>query len=847
MSVSDRVRSCRPVRFFPTASEGGTADRLVRAGALQRALMLAVFVVTGVTTAAAQTATVRGTVRDGRTGEPLPRVTVRLDGIGHTTTADETGRYVFAEVPPGEHTLRFNLIGYTPATLTLYVAAGAEEVQDVALAVKAVRLRPVTVIHDRTRLVGAARLAEIPGSAHVLDRLKVEDPKAVFGDVHALLGEVPGVNVQEEEGYGLRPNIGLRGTGVERSSKITLMEDGVLIAPAPYAAPAAYYFPVVGRMEAIEVRKGSSQIKYGPRTVGGALNLVSTSIPDELTLYGEVAAGQDATRKLRARIGNAYRNFGWLLEGYQIRTNGFKRLDGTGDTGFDIEDYLLKLRVNTDPGAAVYQEMEIKLGHTDELSNETYLGLTDGDFQRSALRRYAASQRDVMDAEHQQVQLRHFIRPADWLDVTSTVYRNDFARNWYKLQSVYQERLADILDRPSEFPAELTVLRGADSDPDALRVRANNRDYYAQGMQSFIGLRFGGAAQNELELGIRYHEDREDRFQHEDGFQMLNGSLVLTSEGAPGSQSNRVSDARAWAFYVQHRITLGQLSVAPGVRYEHAAFRRTDYGGDDPNRIAPTRVRENDVAVWIPGVGVRYGVAAGVSVFGGVHKGFAPPGPGAAPETKPEESVNYEVGARLVRNGVNAQVVGFFSDYENIVGRATLATGETGTGEQFNGGAMDVAGLEMSVEVDALTMWSKALSLPLQLSYTFTRATFQTDFDSDFEPWGTVLVGDHLPYLPEHRLYLGAGIRHRNWGASLSARYSGEMRTVAGQGPIPPGRAADAALVLNGAAEYTFMSESVVFVAVQNLANEQHVVARRPAGARPGLPRTILAGIRFGR
>ena len=134
------------------------------------------------------------------------------------------------------------------------------------------------------------------GSAYYISPQEIQ--RMGYTDINRLLKSVPGVNVYEEDGYGLRPNISLRGTKAERSERISLMEDGIPIAPAPYASPAAYYFPNVARMYAIEVLKGSSQVQYGPFTTGGAINLVSTPIPKKFTARLNASFGSFATGTL---------------------------------------------------------------------------------------------------------------------------------------------------------------------------------------------------------------------------------------------------------------------------------------------------------------------------------------------------------------------------------------------------------------------------------------------------------------------------------------------------------------------------------------------------------------------
>ena len=140
-----------------------------------------------------------------------------------------------------------------------------------------------------------------PGSATLIDEVALD--KFEYTDINRVLNAVPGVNIQEEDGYGLRPNIGLRGTSPERSKKITIMEDGILSGPAPYSAPAAYYFPNISRMSAVEVFKGPSTIQYGPATVGGAINMVSRAMPYAPQGELDVQYGSDNFQRYNAYYG----------------------------------------------------------------------------------------------------------------------------------------------------------------------------------------------------------------------------------------------------------------------------------------------------------------------------------------------------------------------------------------------------------------------------------------------------------------------------------------------------------------------------------------------------------------
>ena len=152
-----------------------------------------------------------------------------------------------------------------------------------------VEMESITILAPRKDI---GQIAHLSGSEVLLREQEIKRFDQVDGN--QLLQTLPGVYTQQEDGWGLRLNVGLRGTGVLRSSRVTLMEDGVLTSPAPYSSPSAYYTPAMWKYQNIEILKGSAQLITGPQTTGGAINMV-TPVLDE---------------KNDLRISTAWGNFG---------------------------------------------------------------------------------------------------------------------------------------------------------------------------------------------------------------------------------------------------------------------------------------------------------------------------------------------------------------------------------------------------------------------------------------------------------------------------------------------------------------------------------------------------------
>lgn len=709
----------------------------------------------------------------------------------------------------------------------------------------------VSIVGDKAK--------SMPGSGQYIGNLKLQ--KLNQTSINNVLRMMPGVTVRDEEGFGLRPNIGLRGTQVNRSAKITIMEDGILMAPAPYSDPSAYYFPTFARMRGVEVLKGSSQIKHGPYSIGGAVNLISTAIPESFQGFAQLSYGSFGTNQQRVWIGDSHENIDYVFEVNRLASNGFKELDNGGNTGFDRRDVMGKLRWHTAEGSIIPQSVTFKFVNTTEEGDETYLGLTYEDFKINPMRRYAATQADKLDMKHYHISLTHSILPIKGLSINTTAYYTNTFRDWARVNSAGGQNLNNILANPTTYQTPYLIMTGqADG---AIDFRSAARGYFSKGVQTNAQYVFKTKAiTHTLQVGIRYHMDEADRYATSSTYTMTGGKMILTTAGVNGNQENQIRSANSLAAYLSYDFRYKGLKVSPGIRYEKIHFDFKNYGNADFGRLgASLKSAENNLSVFMPGIGANYEFNQYMSAFAGMHKGFSPPGMPSVTSTtgqaRPETALSYELGYRYGRNGFNTQVVGFWNEYENILGSDNMSSGGTGTGDLFNAGDAQIKGAELSLEYDVLYKQGNLSEwrLPINVVYTYTDATFRDTFQNAGGDWGTGLInaGDFIPFITPHTFTVSAGIEYRKFNATLIGRYIGDTRTKPGKGGVvKPGdnvayndvNTIAGYFVLDLSANYKFTRHVSAFTAINNITNNTGIVANLPQGYRPNMPFSIVLGLK---
>ena len=664
------------------------------------------------------------------------------------------------------------------------------------------------------------------GSSAVIDeeQMRIEVPS----DINQLMKTIPGVYVREEDGQGLRPNIGIRAASAGRVSKVTLLEDGIMMAPAPYSNPAAYYFPTTLRMSAVEVLKGAPLLRYGPQTTGGVLNLVSTPIPEQFSGQVLTEFGEYASSDIHAHVGGTEGDFGFLLEAVQRNSDGFKTIDRSErDAGFAIQDYVAKLKWQGERSSLL-----AKLQYSEEESNETYLGLTDADFSAEPNRRYGLSEIDQMDNKHEGYSVHYRFEATESLSFSAIGYYNDYKRNWFKLDGGNSYiNAANAGDTEA-----LAILRG-DRDEVGLEYKNNNRAYESKGIELNINWQWQN---HDIEAGLRDHSDEMDRYQPVAVYDQVNGSLVYQDMIAPTGGNNRLEGADATAFWLTDQWQVSDaLTVNLALRHEDVESYRLQYA--DPSRTALDSTRGNSSDEWLPGVSFTYQLNPQWQMLAGAHRGFSPLGGGASENQRPETSDNYEFGARYSDGSFFAEAIAFYSDFNDTTQQCSIANpcdngAESGS---YVLGESTVAGLEL--QASQLFEFGQ-FAMPVDFTYTYT----QGEIKGDSLVTG-LMDGDELNDIPQNTFSVRVTLdNNEGWTNYVVAKYIDEMCVSVGCNRNDSAFArTDSLFVTDIVSRYEVNPNMAVYLKVENLFDQQKIVARSPHGARPNKPQTASLGVEY--
>ncbi|MGQ0639781.1 MAG: TonB-dependent receptor family protein [Gemmatimonadaceae bacterium] len=695
-------------------------------------------------------------------------------------------------------------------------------------------------------------LAALPGSAVRLDHNMLLSTRVIT--IADALRKVSGVNVRDEEGLGLRPNIGLRGLNPTRSTKVLLLEDGIPITIAPYGDNASYYHPPLERFDRIEVVKGAGQILYGPNTVGGVINYITPGLPARPTITAALDGGSHGFGRLHVTGRGLFQGNGVFAEFLR------KRADSPARENVDSEvtDGQLKLMMSLGSGGTLVA----RANAYQERSRVTYSGLTETEWAAAPRQNAFANDRFTMGRVGGA--LTHHGAWSANASTTAMLYAYTIKRDWWRQSSNSSQRPNDASDPACGGMANLHTTCGNEG---------RLREYRVLGVEPRVSLGTALAGRPlQLDAGVRLHSEWQDR-------QQVNGQFAAARTAGSSSNPNsgivedNARSVRAAAAFAQGRLSFGRLTVSSGLRVEHMRLTRTNRR---PTSVDPEGVEGAlQLTEIIPGFGATLHAGRDVTLFWGVHRGFSPPRPedvidnttGAALELPSERSWNYEMGARASVANLALDATLFALQFSDQIIPASVAGGSGAA--LTSAGATQHRGVELMVRADTLSTISRA-TLFSAASITWIPVARFDDQRSAFVGTGgsdvvskvyaaqnaagsrqrVLVTGTRLPYAPEFLVTGELGLRLAGGslaieGVHIGRQFGDPLNTRV---LVPDGQQGliASSTIWNVALGTTLRGlQTDVYVTVKNVFDKLYVVDRT-RGLLPGAGRVVRLGVRRG-
>jgi Fe(3+) dicitrate transport protein len=705
------------------------------------------------------------------------------------------------------------------------------------------------------------------GSAHFISDDEMKEMG--YTDAERVLRRIPGVYSQTEDGYGLRTNIGMRGTSALRTTKINVLEDGVPQGPAIYSNGSMYFFPDVGRMEGVEVLKGPAAIGNGPRTTAGTINFLSRSIPT-VGAEGHYSAtlGADGFSRNHTYYGGNIGSVGYVFEYHDYRADGYKNIKGTGnntDAGFDKQTDLFKLSY-TPVNSSWNQTFEITSSNTSETSNETYIGLTGADFAADPYQRYAPSSIDQMDNDYHRYIFTHTMQPSSNMTITSKLYKTRYSRLWGKSGEMYVDPDGDggntnnatvkfsNIDMQGNCAGDTGIeLRACNILTNQTAMVANeyikrsmgHRDYGMTGVQFVVNHDIGNHA---LEYGYRRHKDY--RARNDSGFSQrytvdANGTMKwLSTLGEDGTQftDGELKDTDASSWHLKDVIAAGAFTHTLGIRYEDTEKN------DGTNGSPGSSKKDVQDSATMMAASTIYNMGGGQSMFVGFNEGHSPVDAGSSASIEPEKSDNYEIGFRKQTNNSYFEVIAFYNDYSQLIDSCLEANGcaSADSGSTTNKGAAEVEGIEFQYRLNNMFAAPQMKGMAGHSSVRYPLMISGMLQSSEYTGGETSYSGNSIAYVPDFQLYTSIGMETNDWSIALGAKYQDDTFTNDAN-TYRTGKAFifDLHTGMNVAVNSNGIKDARLFLNVDNLFDKVIVASEHEYGKRPNKPLSVMAGVKF--